>query len=166
MSKPITFVLDANVFIQAARQYYAFDLAPSFWQSLIHFGQLGRLMSIDRISEELKKGMDELADWAQSSFGNAFAPTDSEDITQSYSEIMNWVNNQKQFSDAAKADFAQGADGWLIAYARVNGYTIVTQEQMASALSHKVKIPNVCHAFNVPYVDTFSMLRSLGIRFN
>ena len=24
-------LLDANVFIEAAKRYYAFDLAPSFW---------------------------------------------------------------------------------------------------------------------------------------
>ena len=29
--KPRVFVLDSNVFIQAKRHYYAFDLVPNFW---------------------------------------------------------------------------------------------------------------------------------------
>jgi len=29
------YVLDANVFIEAARRYYAFDIAPKFWDTLI-----------------------------------------------------------------------------------------------------------------------------------
>jgi hypothetical protein len=28
-------VLDANVFIQAARGYYAFEIAPKFWEELM-----------------------------------------------------------------------------------------------------------------------------------
>ncbi len=166
MSGAVSYVLDANVFMEAARRYYAFDLAPGFWQSLIDHAGNGDLVSIDRVSDEIKKGKDELADWAKNSFDNAFASTDNEDITRSYAEIMNWVNNQAQFLDADKAVFAQGADGWLIAYARVRGHTVVTHEQLATGESTKVKIPNVCKAFRVPYVDTFAMLRSLGVRFN
>ncbi|MCL6576098.1 MAG: DUF4411 family protein [Kyrpidia sp.] len=29
----------------------------------------------------------------------------------------------------AKADFAGGADGWLVAFARTRGYVVVTHEQ-------------------------------------
>jgi hypothetical protein len=29
------YVLDADVFIEASRRYYAFDIAPKFWDSLI-----------------------------------------------------------------------------------------------------------------------------------
>ena len=28
-------LLDANVFIEAAKGYYAFDIAPPFWEALI-----------------------------------------------------------------------------------------------------------------------------------
>ena len=31
MRAPVVYVLDANVFIEAARRYYAFDLVPRFW---------------------------------------------------------------------------------------------------------------------------------------
>lgn len=43
------YVLDANVFIEAARRYYAFDLAPRFWESLEHHAANGRVRSIDRV---------------------------------------------------------------------------------------------------------------------
>jgi predicted nucleic acid-binding protein len=159
-------VLDANVFIEASRRYYAFDLAPGFWQSLIYHAGNGDILSIDRVSDELKKGKDELANWVKQNFKDAFASTDDIDIAKLYAGIMNWVNNQGQFSDAAKADFAKGADGWLVAYARLHGHTVVTHEELAPDVRRKVPIPNVCHAFNVPYIDTFNMLRSLGVRLN
>jgi hypothetical protein len=33
------FVLDANVFIEAHRRYYAFDIAPLFWTMVIMSGE-------------------------------------------------------------------------------------------------------------------------------
>lgn len=60
--------------------------------------------------------------------------------------------------------FANGADGWLVAYARAKGHVVVTHEQLSADVRRKVPIPNVCNAFGVRYVDTFEMLRELGVR--
>ena len=160
-----TYVLDANVFIEAARRYYAFDLAPIFWESLVHHAANGRIQSIDRVKEELERGNDELATWIREHFSDAFASTDEGDIIGSYREVMGWVQAQDQFSDAAKADFATGADGWLVAYARSEERIVVTHELPATDARRKVPIPNVCEAFGVTYVDTFAMLREMGVRF-
>jgi len=159
------FVLDANVFIQAKRLYYAFDLAPKFWDSLVLHANNKQLESIDRIKLELDKGKDDLTTWANGHFHSAFASTDEEDVIKSYSEIMAWVQGQPQFSDAAKTEFATVADGWLIAYANVKGRIIVTQELPAPDAKSRVPIPNVCQEFDVSFVDTFTMLRQLGVRF-
>jgi hypothetical protein len=160
------YVLDANVFIEAARRYYAFDLAPRFWESLAHHAASGRVRSIDRVKQELERGKDELAQWVDDNFTNALASTDEPDVIQSFSEIMTWVQAQNQFSPAAKADFANGADGWLVAYARAKGCVVVTQEVPAPDARRKVPIPNVCQAFDVPFVNTFEMLRALGVQFS
>jgi hypothetical protein len=111
----VTYVLDTNVFIEAARRYYAFDIAPPFWESLVQHAANGRIYSIDRVKQELERGKDELATWATSQFNDAFASTDEEDVIQFYSEVISWVQAQEQFLDAAKADFAAVADGWLVA---------------------------------------------------
>jgi len=78
---------------------------------------------------------------------------------------MGWVYAQDQFLDAAKADFADGADGWLVAYTSSKGYVVVTHEVLNPDIKIKVPIPNVCDAFGVSYVNTFEMLRQLGVRF-
>ena len=44
------------------------------------------------------------------------------------------------------------------------GRVVVTHEQPAPDARRKVPIPNVCQAFNVPLVDTFEMLRTLGVQ--
>jgi len=160
------YLLDANVFIEAARRYYAFDLAPKFWESLALHAEKGEIQSIDRVKQELERGNDELATWATAQFSEAFASTDEEDVTVSYSEIISWVQIQDQFSDAAKADFASGADGWLVAYAKSKGFIVVTHEVLDPNIMRKVPIPNVCEEFGMSSVDTFEMLRQIGVRFS
>lgn len=165
MTNGPTYVLDANVFIQAARRYYAFDVAPRFWDSLAQHAANGQVRSIDRVLEELDRGKDDLTAWANGSFGSFFDSTDDGQVIQVFSDIMVWVQAKAQFLDAAKADFARGADGWLVAYAKEKNCVVVTQEVLNPAKRSKVPIPNICQAIGVQYVDTFEMLRRLGVRF-
>ena len=160
------FVLDANVFIEAARRYYAFDIAPAFWENLIRHAANEQLQSIDRVKHELERGKDELAAWATSNFSTAFISTDQEDVIESYGGVINWVQAQSQFLDVAKADFAASADGWLIACAKSKGFIVVTHEVLDPGIRRKIPIPNVCQALGVSYVDTFAMMRALGVRFS
>lgn len=165
MKGSAVYVLDANVFIEAARRYYAFDLHTPFWDILEQHAQNGVVESIDRVRDELEKEEDELARWTQNNFGRAFCSTDQEDIIGAYGAVMTWVQGQPQYIDAARADFAGGADGWLVAYAIARGRVIVTQEVVAPEARRKVPIPNVCDHFRVRYVDTFRMLRELSVHF-
>jgi hypothetical protein len=158
------YLLDADVLIQAAKGYYAFDIAPGFWQQLIFHASRGRVLSIDRVlNPEIMRGKDHLAQWASSDFSTAFASTDQQDVIQSYSEIISWVQSQTQFKDYAKANFADGADGWLIAFAKVNGCVIATNEVLNLKRENKVPIPNVCQAFGIKYINTWGLLRALEI---
>jgi hypothetical protein len=74
------------------------------------------------------------------------------------------VNGQSQFLPGAISDFASGADGWLVAYAKVKGRIVVTQEVGRPDARSKVPIPNVCQAFGVVCADTFTMLRRLQVQ--
>jgi hypothetical protein len=159
-----TYVLDADVFITAARSYYAFEVAPAFWEGLIRQATSGRLLSIDRVEDEIQRGKDDLVKWAKGTFHPWFASTAQDDVIGAYREVMRWAQAQSQFFDYAKDEFAQGADGWLVAYAKAKACVVVTKETFEPAIRRKIKIPNVCRVFDVPYVDTFQMLRALGIK--
>ena len=162
MNSPV-YVLDANVFMEAARRYYAFDLAPGFWQGLQQYAASGRIKSIDRIKQELDRGNDDLADWADAEFKDAFATTNRQGVIDVYAGVMEWVTGRGQYTDAAKDKFASGADGWLVAFAIACHCVIVTQELPAPYARNNVKIPEVCDEFGVDYVDTFAMLRELRV---
>ena len=159
------FVLDANIFIEAARRYYAFDIAPRFWSGLIKNAEKNKLSSIDKVFDELSKGNDDLSNWAKSDFKEFFEPTDIEQVLILYKEIFSSAQDNKQYNTAAKNDFAKAADGWLIAYAKYKEATIVTHEVFDKNRKNKIQIPNICEDFNINYINTFELLRELGIKF-
>jgi hypothetical protein len=72
------YILDTNVFIEAADRYYGFDFAPGLWISLINYADTGKLGSIDRVKHELQRGKDDLASWVNEHFKHAFLSTDEE----------------------------------------------------------------------------------------
>ena len=161
------FLLDANIFIEANQRYYSFDIAPAFWYALEQNAEEGKLISIDRIHQEINRfdDGDGLKIWANNEFIKWFESTDDEAVFNAYSDIMQWAINQNQFTDAAKSEFASVADSWLIACAKAGNYTIVTHEVYSGDIKRKIPIPNVCRAFNISYINTFEMLRRLSIKF-
>ena len=167
MNKVSLFVLDANVFIEAARRYYAFDLVPAFWDTLLYWARNGRIVSVDRVKDELARSNDKLAKWATGQFHKHFASTGNEEVMNAYRQIIQWACAQTQFKDSAKAEFARAnnADAWVVAYALAKKAVVVTHEQLNRNAKRRIPIPNVCRAFNVLYVDTFEMLRQLGVKF-
>jgi hypothetical protein len=164
-----TYLLDANVFIEAKRRYYAFDICPGFWDALVVHAENSTVKSIDRIKTiELQAGHvdDELKEWANTIIpAEFFAISNEEDVLLRYAEVMAWVENQPRFVPFAKAEFAQSVDGWLIAFAKAKGLILVTHEERRPESKTKVKIPDVCDAVGVQCVDTFQMLRILQTQF-
>lgn len=165
MSSNPTYVLDANVFIEAQRRYYGFDLCPGFWNCLRYHGDGKHLLSIDKVKQELE-GEDELHKWIKKSAPDIFMPTGASKVVQSYNKIINWANERQQYHSAAIEEFAGTADGWLVAFANTNGFIVVTHEKLAPGAKKRIPIPNICKAFDVRYVDTFDMLRALETKFN
>lgn len=60
------------------------------------------------------------------------------------------------------------ADPWSIASAKVNDYTLVTEEKLSSGLSKKTpnkgaEISDVARYFGVETIDFFDMMRKLKI---
>jgi hypothetical protein len=166
MSTGPVYVLDSDVFMTAARSYYAFDLVPTFWRVLVGEASNGRLLSIDRVKEEIDRGNDRLKEWASGDFHAWFEPTNHSSVLGHYRDIVRWAEAQQQFTRAAKDEFTdkENADPWVVAYAKATNRTVVTNEKYEPNIRRRIKIPNVCKAFDVEYVDTFQMLRALGVR--
>lgn len=121
-------IVDANCFIQPKNEYYGFDFCPGYWDWLDQENQLGNVFSIDRIGEELKRGNDELAEWANSKDDTFFIPTDPPALA-GIAQINAWVS-AAHFKSHAIPTFMNCADPFLIAYAFAHGHTVVTHERL------------------------------------
>jgi hypothetical protein len=66
--------VDSDVFITAKNQYYAFDICPGFWKSLIHHHQQARVYSVDRVRSELLAGRktEDLVVWVKDELPEGF----------------------------------------------------------------------------------------------
>lgn len=168
MNNGLAYIVDSDVFITAKNRYYAFDICPGFWDGVLYHCNAGRLRSIDHVRRELLAGRpdEDLVKWTKDTVPSTFFldSTDA-DVIAAFGEVMLWVQQQPNYFDQAKAAFATKADGWLVAYAKVHGVCICTNEQPAPDSRKEVKLPDVCVQFGVQYKDTFAMLKDLKIRY-
>ena len=49
-----TYLVDANVFIQAKNLHYGFEFFPAFWDWLIEQNHAGKIASIRKVADELQ----------------------------------------------------------------------------------------------------------------
>jgi hypothetical protein len=151
------FLIDANALIEAKNRYYAFDIAPGFWDWLDAAHSSGTACSIDAVRSELLEGADELAEWARAR-KDFFRPIDEATIRQ-FGPLTSWVTT-RNFTAAAQAEFAgDQADYLLIAYGKAHGHTVVTHELSEPLRRNKVKIPDACIGLGVAFATPFDMLR-------
>ena len=157
------YVLDSNVFIQAHQKHYGLDFVPAFWDWVESANRSGAVISVDKVLEELTRQTDALATWAKQ-HKTLFAKIDS--VTQlSLSTISAWV--AQNYQPGAIQEFFGSADYVLVAFAEAHRCTVVTHEmpEDPKKTKKKVKIPDACRAFSVPYMDPFAMLRQEKARF-
>ena len=50
------YLLDANVFIEAQNRYYGLDFCPAFWDWLVMKNRAGRVTSIKKVADEIRRG--------------------------------------------------------------------------------------------------------------
>jgi hypothetical protein len=158
----MSYLLDANVFIQAKNLHYGIDFCPAFWQWLIDNGVNNRVFSIDKIADEIAAGADELTLWAKEKGSDLFRGTDA-NVAAQFGNVSTWVTAQ-QYEPAAVSTFLQVADFFLIAHALAGGHTVVTHEVAANSVK-RIKIPNVCVGLGVRFMTPYQMLRIEQARF-
>ncbi len=158
------YLLDANVLIDAARDYYPVDRVPEFWAWLEHQASAGRVRVPLEIYEEFSEGNDDLAKWAKSHTVREALLLDEEASPKLVTRVV-------QEGYAPDLDDSQleaiGRDPFLIAAALVDppNRTVVTTETSAARKQRQNRrVPDVCAAFDIVAVHSFQFLRALDFR--
>jgi hypothetical protein len=158
------YLFDANVFIEAKNRYYAFDICPGFWDWIDHVAKTDA-GSVVPVCEELRKGKDELAKWADDRRSMPwFLKIDDTETQNAMKDIAAFVGGQG-YSAEAQAHFLAGADPWLIAKARTIGAKVVTHEVSSPGAKKRVPIPDICIPFGIDCIPPYDVLRTMAASF-
>jgi Domain of unknown function (DUF4411) len=157
-----TYLLDANVFIQAKNLHYAFDFCPAFWDWIDEAHVAGTVYSIDSVRTELIAGNDDLARWARQRASSFFLSPSATTVPGLQATSI-WANGAG-YEPTAVTTFLQIADYYIVAQALELECTVVTHEIVANT-TRRIKIPNACLGLNVRYITPYAMLRTERARF-
>lgn len=159
------YLLDADTFMSAHRNYYRFSFCPAYWQALLDHHKQGKLSSIIPVRKELLKGNDLLSEWVRDEVpDDFFHDTADPKVTHTYSTILKWVATLGHLQAAVPAKFASGADGWLVAYAKVHGLSVCSYEVSSPESKANIKLPDVAKQFGVTCIKPQEALEHLGVR--
>ena len=151
------YALDASFFIQAKNSVFGMDICPKFWAWIDDQFAKDIIVSCIAVHNELVDGKDDLAKWIESRIGFFVPP--SEEMQLVVREISDYVISKYPRQHAEV--FLAKADPWVIAHAKVDKLTVVTNESAVNDKSSKPKIPNICDFCSVKSIDAVGLLRLL-----
>ena len=163
------YCIDANVLIQSWQKYYSPDLCPDYWVILNELGKQGRIFIPEEVKNEIvvadtsDKTEDDLSKWLKRSTIPIHKPT--ENVIACWQKILQTDPSHRLLVDNIKGRSL--VDPWLIAHAMDTNATVVTKENIESAMNSKrVKIPNVCKNMGVRCIDDFEFIKEIGVKFS
>jgi len=158
----LLYLLDANVLIDANRDYYSLERVPEFWEWLVNGGMNGHVKIPLEVYEEIRDGDDELADWAkQEQTKTALLLQEEVDVS-----LVSRATDEGYASNLTDDEIAKiGRDPFLIAYALRDARSrcVVTTEVSKPSRSRANRhLPDVCHGLGVECYNTFEFVRALN----
>lgn len=163
----MVYLLDANVLIDANRDYYRLDSVPEFWEWLVHLGTAGRVKVPREILDEVKAGKDALAEWLRRDEVLGALLLDEALDPVRVQTVHNVYAPDRPLDDIELEKVA--ADPLLISYA-LDGdderAVVTTETSRPSATRSNRKIPDVCRDLNIDCINTFELTRRLDFRTN
>ena len=156
------FWLDSNVFIEGKKGPYAFDIAPRFWALIDELIDDGQMACPLLVYDELLEVQDDLAGWAKERRKSGLFTLPDAAVQVAYKDVVDHVR-QSYPDNQARRRFLDRADPWVIAHAISGSGTVVTLELRVASSSQQVKIPNVCDDYGIRWINTYQLLRELGV---
>ena len=156
------YLLDANVPIDANRDYYPIERVPEFWEWLVGLGYSGQVKIPQEIYEEVIAGTDAVAEWLRE-YAHAIRVEE-----QASAELVRRVVEEGYADDLNDDEIENiGQDPFLIAYALANpaDRVVVSNENSRPGRQRGNRyVPDVCRDFKILPINTFELIRRLDFR--
>jgi hypothetical protein len=158
----LLYLLDANVLIDANRDYYPFGMVPEFWDWLLYMGRRDNIKIPSEIFDELKAGKDDLSKWIKRK--DVRKALQLEEHVQV--KLVRKVINDGYAPDLDDIEVETiGRDPFLISYALADPTdrcVVTTEISKPSKTRANRRIPDVCKQLRLNTCHTFDLLRVLG----
>lgn len=159
------YLLDANVLIDANRDYYPLARVPQFWEWIAAHAAAGNVaMPVENYDEVIAGNEDELAVWLRR--------TDIKDVLvlreESDAVLVSRVVAEGYAPNLTDVELeAIGNDPFLVAHA-LAGYpdrcVVTTERSRPGRTRHNRHVPDVCRTFGIDCCNTFELTRRLDFR--
>lgn len=154
------YVFDNSPLSMLFKNYYR-GRFPTLWR---HFDELvnnGDVVSTREVLREIEDGaVVSLRDWAAQN--RELFTTPNADEGAFVAQIYAVQHFQQNIERQKMLRGGRNADSFVIAKAAVNGFTVVTMEQLRD---NAVKIPNICNHFGIPWVSLEDFMEAEGWEF-
>ena len=154
------YLLDANVLIDAHRDYYPLGRVPEFWDWLIDRATSEQVKIPIEMYEEILAGKDDrLTRWLKDNRDAVLLDENAE------ANLVARVTEQGYARDLSEEEIERvGRDPFLIAYAfrdRARRTVVTTEVSRPRKQRANRHIPDVCHAMGVLHCNTYDLIRAL-----
>ena len=156
-------------FITPHRGYAPIDVAVTLWDKFKNMSDVGTILLLDRVQQELSVHADALHQWVDANFNIASIVSfqNNQQAVANYGTISRWAVSQNRSQRALNKFLRpEAADIFLVAYAATdpNNYTVISFETSNNNAAFDFKLPDVCNQFGVrciPFQDMFRELQEV-----
>jgi|SRR5581483_629673 len=143
------YCIDTSALIAAWYERYKPNRFPKLWEQLDQLITEGRLVSSTLVLRECsKQRSEELHGWLKPREAMFITPDETVQ-----GQVDHIVNTYTGLVSAGREKFQ--ADPFVIAQAKVNSYTVITEETGIGSLA---KIPGVCNALKVECINLMQLI--------
>lgn len=143
----MSYSVDTSALITGWRRHPQ-DIFPGLWTRLDGLISSGDVLAVREVLFELRAKEDALYEWARER-KRMFIELDEQIQSIAREILAKYPGLNKDHKDVC-------ADPFVIALAKRNGRTVVTEERLDTS---GTRIPEVCDAFGIPWMDLFGMIR-------
>jgi hypothetical protein len=158
----LIYLLDANVLIDANRDYYPIRRIPEFWEWLIFQGERNLVKIPIEVFEEIRNGNDELTAWINTAdVKSSLLFTEQVDVPF-VSQVVNEGYSANLTDDEVEK---LGRDPFLIAYAlksSLDRIVVTTEASKPRRVGANRHVPDVCKSLGIKWCHTFQFIRDLN----
>ena len=148
---------DTSSLLNGRRDLLPPEVFRSLWSGIESMIAAGDIRAVDVVRDELGKRDDNVSRWARGQ-ANLFVALDA-DIQRATREVL--TRHQKLMG---RGGGRNAADPFVIGLARARGGVVVTEETLSGNLD-KPRIPDVCDALGVRWLNLIGFVRAQGWSF-